>query len=124
MCEKKFTKQDEGKPCFDMISSLSKEMGLVNEIMLHGAKKYGKDNWKLAKTKEDMDRYKSAVIRHIMSSFQGEILDKDSGLNHLAHAITGLLFVLHLEKTENNCGVSDLSLDRLGEFYEKDKCPL
>ena len=44
-----------------------------------------------------MIRYESALLRHITKYKNGEIYDKETGLQHLAHAGCCLLFMLHFE---------------------------
>ena len=68
--------------------------------MQYGAEKYGEDNWRLGKEPKDIDRYLSAALRHIKAHEQEGYRDKDSGLPHLAHAITNLLFISKLQKED------------------------
>jgi hypothetical protein len=89
-----FKKFDQGKPEFDMVAQFDKEFGEVNQVMEFGAQKYGRDNWKLADSK-GLKRYRNAAIRHIFASYFNPI-DSDSGLSHLAHALTNLLFISYL----------------------------
>lgn len=58
-------------------------------IMEHGAAKYGLDNWK---DMADWDRYESAGDRHLGPYLAGQMFDKDSGLEHLAHWQCNILF--------------------------------
>jgi len=88
---KEFTKHDTGKPGFDFIADFDQELGGVNVVLTFGAGKYGKDNWKHA-APTDVQRCKSAAIRHILASLRGENLDPESGLPHLWHALCGILF--------------------------------
>ena len=67
----------------------------VIRVLMYGAKKYAPDNWKHVEPKE---RYYSAALRHITAWREGERLDKESGLSHLAHAICCLLFLLWKER--------------------------
>jgi hypothetical protein len=62
----------------------------VVRVLEHGAKKYEPDNWK--RVPDSKRRYKSAALRHIIAYALGRIIDKESGLPHLAHAICCLLF--------------------------------
>lgn len=95
-----FLKYDTGKPEFDLVSQFDKELGEINNVMKHGADKYGLDNWKLC-TPEGIRRYRNAAMRHLLSSFSNPI-DLDSGCSHYAHVITNLLFIAYLER-DNNC---------------------
>lgn len=58
-------------------------------IMEHGALKYGLNNWQAM---ADWDRYESAGDRHLGQYLAGQKLDKDSGLEHLAHWQCNVLF--------------------------------
>lgn len=51
---------------------------------LEGACKYGRFNWRSAGVRSSI--YVDALERHISRWFNGEDLDNDSGLHHLAHA--------------------------------------
>ena len=61
------------------------------EVLTFGAQKYAPDNWK----KVDVKRYYDAFERH-MNAFQlGEELDSDSGLHHLKHVLTNMMFICY-----------------------------
>ncbi len=64
----------------------------VGDVLRFGEKKYSADNWK--KVENGMDRYYAATLRHLFAWKSGEILDSESGLSHLAHAVTSLIFLL------------------------------
>jgi hypothetical protein len=64
----------------------------VARVLLFGAKKYGAGNWKMVP--KARDRYFAACLRHTLAWWQGEKLDPESGLPHLAHAVTCLIFLL------------------------------
>jgi len=61
----------------------------------YGARKYAPDNWR--KVQDADSRYFAAARRHLNAWQQGELVDDESNLSHLAHAITSLMFVLQLE---------------------------
>ena len=81
-------KFDNDKPRWDLLPLKSIEQ--VVQILTFGAQKYDDNNWKLV---EPLDRYFAAAMRHITAHRQGEYLDSESGLPHLAHAITNLIFL-------------------------------
>ena len=68
----------------------------VSEVLAFGAAKYGEGNW--VHVNDGVNRYVSAAIRHLGAFCDGEILDKDSGLPHLAHAGASVLFALAFER--------------------------
>lgn len=67
----------------------------VVRVLAHGAKVYAPNNWQ--KVKSGRDRYFNATMRHLFAWEGGELLDPDSGLPHLAHAATNVLFLLWAE---------------------------
>ena len=87
-------KNDKGKTRWDLFpfSAASK----IVDVLEYGATKYGRDNWKTVKDAER--RYFAACLRHLASWIEGEKLDPESHLQHLAHAACSLLFILHKEK--------------------------
>lgn len=95
----KFNKNDSGKPPLAILFDTARGLSGVAKVMAYGAKKYGRRNWYKVDNKE---RYISAALRHLMYYTNGEKLDDESGMSHLDHAITSLLFLSELEKKEVN----------------------
>lgn len=60
--------------------------------LLDGALKYGRANWRAAGVRASI--YYDACLRHISRWFEGEDLDVDSGLPHLAHALACLVILI------------------------------
>lgn len=56
--------------------------------LLDGALKYGRSNWRAVGIRASI--YYDAVDRHMTAWFEGEDIDPDSGLPHLAHALASL----------------------------------
>lgn len=52
---------------------------------LDGALKYGRTNWRAAGVRTSI--YYDALMRHTFAYFEGENIDPDSGLPHLAHIL-------------------------------------
>ena len=92
-------KNDCGKARWDLVPW--REMEEVVHVLGFGADKYGADNWKHVPGARE--RYFAAAMRHLVAWKQGEELDAESGLPHLAHATTCLLFLSHF-----NQGVKDV----------------
>ncbi|MEX1058763.1 MAG: dATP/dGTP diphosphohydrolase domain-containing protein, partial [Natronospirillum sp.] len=65
---------------------------LLAEVLTFGAEKYGAENWRLVDEQER--RYMAAAMRHINAHRQGEVLDQESGLPHLVHAMCCLAFLV------------------------------
>jgi hypothetical protein len=87
------TKHDNGKPDLSLLPF--KALEDVARVMMFGAKKYGRDNWKLG---FDEQRLVSAALRHLGAHTEGVELDEESGQSHLAHAACNLLFLIWLKK--------------------------
>ena len=88
-----FMKFDTSKLRYDLIpTSTTKALA---QVLTYGAKKYKPNNWQNV---DDIDRYIAALYRHLEAWRDGEKVDKESGLPHLAHALTNVAFLLHLDK--------------------------
>ncbi len=68
----------------------------IVKVLEFGAKKYARDNWQQVENADT--RYLAAAFRHLVAYNQGERIDDETGLSHLAHAGCCLLFLLSLEK--------------------------
>ena len=64
----------------------------VANVLTFGANKYDEHNWK--KLDNLQNRYTGAALRHIFAHMDGEELDPETGLDHIAHALCCLLFKL------------------------------
>ena len=60
-------------------------------VMTHGAKKYGDWNWYKGLA---WSRVYGALQRHLHAWYEGEDIDDESNLSHLAHAAACLMFLL------------------------------
>lgn len=90
-------KYDQGKLRYDLIPFIA--LDEVVKVLGHGAQKYGDHNWQLVERAED--RYPAAALRHLSAYLQGEECDPESGINHLAHAVCSLMFVLAINLDTN-----------------------
>lgn len=64
------------------------ELGLA---MMEGARKYGRHNYRSAGVRASV--YYDAALRHLMAWYEGEDIDPDSGLPHLAKAMACLVVI-------------------------------
>lgn len=94
--KEKGVKFDEEKPRWDLLPF--REVGQVVDVLTMGAIKYSDDNWKNVPGAKR--RYIAAAMRHIVARLGGEIRDPESGVNHFAHAICCLLFLLWFDNEE------------------------
>jgi len=72
-------------------------MDEVVKVLEFGAKKYARDNWRFVEHAHT--RYLAAAFRHIIKYNEGEFVDQETGLSHLAHATCCMLFLLDLGET-------------------------
>lgn len=61
----------------------------VAQVAFFGAQKYAKDNW----MKVDPERYRAALARHVKAYLEGEILDPETKLPHVAHIACNCMFL-------------------------------
>lgn len=60
--------------------------------LLDGALKYGRSNWRVAGVRASI--YYDAARRHLSKWFEGEDIDADSSLPHLAHALACIAILI------------------------------
>lgn len=84
-------KDDSNKPRYSLLPT-----GTINQVVQvleYGASdKYEVDNWQ--KIPDARRRFYDAAMRHIDAWWNGEKIDEESKLPHLAHAICCLLFLM------------------------------
>jgi tRNA(Arg) A34 adenosine deaminase TadA len=101
LCEN-FLKFDSGKLQYNLIPpEMTKALA---SVLTYGAKKYKPNNWKSV---DDQSRYIDALYRHLEAWRSGETNDSESGLSHLAHALTNVGFLLYLELHQDDKNVSE-----------------
>ena len=82
-------KFDGGKLEYGLVPPLAlKEMV---KVLTFGAQKYERDNWQ--RVPDSKRRYFDALQRHLWAWKEGEELDPESGIHHLAHAMCCLAFL-------------------------------
>jgi hypothetical protein len=92
--DNKGIKFDQDKPDYSLLPFAA--MDDVVRVLTYGAKKYDRFNWRNV----ERHRYEAAALRHISAYKQGEIMDPETGLNHLAHAMCSLLFLMEFDRIE------------------------
>lgn len=85
-------KADSKKPCMALLPSSA--LVAITQVLDFGALKYDAHNWRKGM---DWSRLLSAMMRHITAFNDGEDVDAESGLSHLAHAGCCILFLLEYE---------------------------
>lgn len=89
-------KFDGGKLQYGLLPVLALEQ--VVKVLTYGAEKYEPDNWK--RVPDSHRRYFDAAQRHIWAYKAGEMVDPESGVNHLAHAVCCLMFMLDRDEQQ------------------------
>jgi len=69
---------------------------LMGQVHSNGANKYGRFNWREHAVSSTV--YYDAAQRHLMAWFDGETIDPESGLSHLAHVMACMNILLDAEK--------------------------
>ncbi len=90
-------KHDEGKNRLDLIEPEFIEG--VGKVLTFGAEKYGPNNWQNVDDAEN--RYYAATLRHLLAWRKGEKTDPESGLSHLDHVATNIMFLQHFEREDD-----------------------
>lgn len=91
------------------------ELGLA---MLEGAAKYGRHNYRIAGVRASV--YYDAAMRHLMSWWEGEDIDPDSGLPHVVKAMA-CLAVMRDAQINNKLSDDRPPLPRQGWVAELNK---
>ena len=86
-------KYDSEKPKMNLLPP--KAIVEISKVLTFGAEKYDAENWR--KLDDLQNRYTAGALRHIFAHMDGEELDPETNLSHLAHAMCCLLFKLEIE---------------------------
>ena len=104
-------KQDLGKLRYDLLpfDAVDEVVG----VLTYGIKKYPKpeENWRVNSSQEDIKRYEAALLRHMSEYMQGNEIDEESGLPHIAQVATNALFIIALRKKYECLVKPKLTLD-------------
>ena len=94
--KKESPKYDEGKRDYTLLPI--NELEQVLDVLEFGAIKYSPNAWQ--GVDKGLERYKKAMLRHMMSYLKGEYTDSESGLSHLSHLATNVLFIMWFENNK------------------------
>jgi len=93
-------KLDNEKPMLDLVlGDFARALQEVGKVGTMGARKYSEHGWLSVDRGET--RYLSAGLRHYFFYREGEEIDPESGLSHLAHSAWNALAVLELYLRNN-----------------------
>ena len=82
-------KFDGGKLEYGLLPPLALQETV--KVLTFGAQKYERNNWQ--HVDDAKRRYFDALQRHVWAWKQGEQIDPESGIHHLAHAMCCLMFL-------------------------------
>ena len=94
-------KYDDEKPPLQLIPTHA--LVQAAKVFGFGASKYGENNWRNDISKYGWTRHYGSIQRHLTAWNDGEDLDPESGLPHLAHAMTQLMILLQVVKEAPDC---------------------
>jgi hypothetical protein len=84
----KAMRHNDGKLKYSMLDLTC--LGPAVEVLMFGAKKYARDNWKRGlPISEVLD----SLLRHVAAIQRGEFIDPESGLSHIGHIQCNALFL-------------------------------
>src|SRR5258707_878418 len=78
-------KKNAGKVQLSLISRAALEE--LAKVLEFGAKKYSRHGWREVADKAKWSELVDAALRHLLAFNEGETLDSESGLLHVAHAM-------------------------------------
>ena len=104
-------KADAGKPRLSLLPWRTVQQ--IVAVLEFGAAKYGADNWQ--RVPNARQRYFDATMRHLLAWWDGERLDAESGLPHLAHAGCCILFLLWADKDAKEAKASHEAAEPLAQ---------
>ena len=81
--------KDKGKLRYDLLPPDA--LAEIVKVMTYGASKYADGNWESG---IKYSRIFGSIMRHLWAWYAREDKDKESGINHLAHAGCDVMFLL------------------------------
>lgn len=84
----------DDKPMWELLPM--QEIEDLVKVYTYGAKKYKPDGWQ--NLENGFERYRAALMRHIMLYLNGERYDKESGLQHLSQVVWNAVAMLWYDK--------------------------
>ena len=110
-------KYDSAKPKMNLLPP--KAIVEVAKVLTFGAEKYDAENWR--KLDDLQNRYTAGALRHIFAHMDGEKLDPETGLSHMAHALCCLLFKLEIELEDGESKEEELRETDTTEHTARDR---
>lgn len=91
-------KDDTAKDRWDLIPTFA--LREIVKVLTYGANKYSENGWR--QVPRAKSRYYAAALRHLTAWWEGEEVDSESKLKHLAHAGGCILFLLSFPQDGGN----------------------
>jgi len=85
------SRDNSGKPKLSYMLDFPHTSAEVANVLEMGAEKYARNNWKKG---APMTETEDSLMRHLLAFHNGEDLDEESGMSHLAHVICNAQFLL------------------------------
>lgn len=95
-------KEDRGKLRYDLLSPYA--LDELAKVSTYGAEKYTDNNW-LKGIK--WGRVFAAVMRHLWLFWGGERKDQESGIDHLSHAMWGMMALIEYSRNDTYASFDD-----------------
>ncbi len=90
-------KYDTGKPACELLSPIAL-LG-TSAVLAFGAKKYAAHNWRKGLP---WSKVIGAIMRHLLAIMRGEDIDPESGLPHVDHLNTEVMFLQEFFRTHKH----------------------
>lgn len=97
MSELEAKKFDQGKPRMELLPTEALEQ--ISRVLAFGAQKYGDYNWRSGL---NWSRLIGAAYRHLSAFNDGQDLDPETGISHLAHAGCCIMFLLEYQRSHKD----------------------
>lgn len=108
-------KYDQGKLRWDLLPL--KLIEKVVEIYTFGAEKYGPNTWQ--NLEDGYNRYKAAMFRHLMEFEKGNVIDDESGKEHMAHMVWNSIAMLYMsDNTDNIMSHTEMYIKMIEDIEE------
>jgi hypothetical protein len=82
---------EEDKPDYTLIDAAYLYRWAM--LMVRGAKKYGRNNWRKANSEEELQRFKSSALRHMMEWLLDDPNDREDHAAAIAFNVAGAEYV-------------------------------
>ena len=90
----KAERHNTGKAPLSFILDAPRAIAAQAEVLQFGAEKYSRENWKKGLPKGEVI---DSLLRYLTAYHNGELIDEESGLPHVAHVMCNATFLTELE---------------------------